>query len=221
MNLQWYQWTALGALGICLAACSLHFIRLINLGKPADYSRPAGKTSSAVRYAFTGAMNPARKESAFLHLPTYTAGILYHSGTFLSLILFFFIISGIMPQGWLAKGITAFLAVSACCGVAILVKRITKKVLRSLSNPDDYISNLLVTLFQISTIIVLFPSYSPTVIQSYSPPVLPLYYLAFGALMLYIPVGKLRHTVYFFAARYHLGFFFGWRGVWPPRKVNN
>jgi hypothetical protein len=37
--------------------------------------------------------------------------------------------------------------------------------------------------------------------------------------MLYIPAGKLRHTVYFFAARYHLGYFFGWRGVWPPGKV--
>ena len=32
-------------------------------------------------------------------------------------------------------------------------------------------------------------------------------------------VGKLKHVVYFFAARYHLGFFYGWRNVWPPHKT--
>jgi len=37
-------------------------------------------------------------------------------------------------------------------------------------------------------------------------------------LFLYLPFGKLKHVVYYFAARYHLGFFYGWRNTWPPRK---
>jgi len=219
MALQWYQWMALAALGICLTACLVHFIRLLRLGKPVDYSRPAGKTGKAVRYAFTGAMSPARKESAFLHLPTYTAGLFYHMGTFLSLLLFFFFISGLVPEGWIANVIVAFLCISALCGIAILLKRIIKKELRVLSNPDDFISNFLVTIFQFTTIAVLLVL---TVLPSYHLPiVLPSYYLIFTILMLYIPIGKLRHTVYFFAARYHLGIFFGWRGVWPPGNVKN
>lgn len=218
MTLLWYQWMALAALGICLTACLLHFIRLIRMGKPVDYSRPAGKTGAAIRWAFTGAMSPARKESAFLHLPTYTAGLFYHMGTFLSLILFFFILSGLEPSGWLAIAIMAFLCISSFSGFAILVKRTVKKELRSLSNPDDFISNILVTFIQFLTIAALL---SHTVLQSYRPIIQPIYYLIFTLLMLYIPVGKLRHTVYFFAARYHLGYFFGWRGVWPPGKIKS
>jgi hypothetical protein len=226
MALLWYQWTAIVALGICLITCLLHFIRLIKAGKPNDLSRPAGSTTKGIHFAFTGAMSPARKESAFLHLPTYTAGLFYHMGTFLSLTLFFFILEGIFPKGWLALAITAFLIISASSGIGILIKRSVKKELRSLSNPDDFISNLLVTLFQLFSVAMLlmlpvFPSYSPEVLPSNHPTVQMLYYLTYTALMLYFPVGKLRHTVYFFAARYHLGFFFGRRGVWPVNDMKD
>jgi hypothetical protein len=226
-TLHWYQWMALAALVLCLALLLAHFIRLVRLGKPVEYSRPAGNTRKAIRYAYTGAMSPIRKESAFLHLPTYTAGLFYHMGTFLSMFLFFFILFGITPEGWIAKAIIAFLCISSGSGIAILFKRIIKKDLRSLSNPDDFISNFLVTLFQLSTIvIILLPLYFPTTTlprlpASYSLIVLPSYYLIYAILMLYIPMGKLRHTIYFFAARYHLGFFFGWRGVWPPEKLKS
>lgn len=226
--MHWTQWMALGALGICLFSCLFHFFRLIRLGKPVDHARSSGNMTGAIRYAFTGAMSPARKESAFLHLPTYTAGLFYHTGTFLSILLFFFILPGTMPQGWLAIIISAILFLSAMSGTAILIKRMIKKELRFLSNPDDYISNILVTLFQLLTLLVILlphlhsyrptalPFYSPTFLQSYLLTVLPSYYLSFTLLMLYLPVGKLRHAVYFFAARYHLGYFFGRRGVWPP-----
>jgi len=222
---------ALAALGVCLLICLLHFFRLIRLGAPGDFSRPAGKTVEGIRYAFTGAMSPARKESAFLHLPTYTAGLLYHTGNFLSFFLFFFIISGLYPSGWIAWLIIIYLFISSSSGIGILIKRIVRKELRALSNPDDYISNILVTLFQISTILIILtvlPFYSltfqlsncPTGQLSNCPTVQLLYYLLFTLLALYIPAGKLRHTVYFFAARYHLGYFFGRRGVWPAANFS-
>lgn len=156
----------------------------------------------------TGAMSPRKKESAYLHLPTYTAGILYHLGTFLGILIFFTSLAGWAIPSPFLQAVAVFLALSGLAGAAILVKRIWKKGLRSLSLPDDYLSNLLVTGFHLLTATgLLFPR------------LLPLYYLWCGFLLLYIPFGKLRHLLYFFAARVQLGYFFGWRDSWPPKKT--
>lgn len=228
----WYQWVAVAAFGICVISCLFQFLRIIRLGNPEDFAKSAGNVAGGVKYAFTGAMSPLKKESAFLHLPTYTAGLLYHTGTFLCFALFFLILTGNMPGDGTSAILGGFLFISLVSGTGILLKRIVRKELRALSNPDDFISNILVTLFQFFTLLVIaipllapaplpavLQSYSPTVLTSYSPFIAPSYYLLFTLLMLYLPVGKLRHTVYFFAARYHLGFFYGRRGTWPPKQV--
>jgi hypothetical protein len=179
---------------------------LISLGKPKDYSQKKGDTNTAIAYSITGAMSPKKKESAFLHLPTYTAGLFYHFGTFLSILLFILFLFKIFPQGYLKWGIIGLLIITGVSGLGILIKRISKKELMALSNPDDFISNMLVTLFQLTTALAL-----------YNGTYLPIYFIVTSALLLYLPIGKLKHTIYFFAARYHLGFFYGWRGVWPPK----
>lgn len=189
----------------CLLSCLCHAYRIISLGKPRDFSDPrVGNTISAVAYSFTGGMSPRKKESAYLHLPTYTAGMIYHLGTFLSMALFFGILLTIRIGSSLSLVFSVSLVLSGSCGLGILIKRALKKELRSLSNPDDYISNLLVTGFQLVTAVQL---QMPT----------PLYFILVSCLLLYLTAGKLKHTIYFFAARYHLGLFYGWRGVWPPK----
>lgn len=204
----WYEWFAAIAVVICLFSCAFHFYRIISLGKAPEYSRRSGHLGKAIKYSFTGAMSPKVKESAYLHLPTYTAGILYHLGTFLAIFLFFIILLKVEINSGLSWGIAAFLVISGLSGLGILVKRLAKHELRSLSNPDDYISNILVTIFQLCTaLIMLYPGY------------LMVYFIAAGILLLYFPMGKLKHAVYFFAARYHLGVFYGWRDVWPPKPI--
>lgn len=207
MLLTWYEWIALCALGVSLGALLFHITRLIRLGKPDDTAPPLGNVGPAVFYSMTGAMSPAKKESAYLHLPTYLAGIIYHLGTFLSFLLFFFLLIRLPFPSLLTLLLSAFLLVSAVCGFGILVKRVVNLELRSLSNPDDYLSNILATLFQAATILTL-----------YLPEWRASYFILASILFLYIPLGKLKHVIYFFAARYHLGFFYGWRGVWPPGK---
>lgn len=204
----WYRYSALASLVACAVLLLPHLFRIIRSGPPRDFSRPARGTGGAIRYAFWNGMNPAKKESAYLHLPTYIAGVLYHTGTFLSMLLFVVLLSGRAPGRVAASILAAVLAVSAICGAGIFVKRITVRKLNALSNPDDYISNLLVTVFQVLTL--------GTILE---PPGGPLYYLWISALLLYFPLGKLKHALYFFAARYHLGFFYGRRGVWPERRL--
>lgn len=189
---------------MCLGSLSYHLIRLIRLGKPKDFAKPAGTDSEGIRYAFTKGMNPARKESAYLHLPTYSAGLLYHTGTFLSLILLILSLVRLFPTGSFALAASIFMAATCSAGLFILVKRVAVRKLRILSNPDDYLSNLLVTLFQLMTIARLAAGES----------VAPVYHVSSAILLFYLPLGKLKHLVYFFAARYQLGIFFGRRGTW-------
>jgi hypothetical protein len=203
-----YQYLAFASLGVCMGTSLFHMMRLIRLGKPMDFAPAAGKTGPAIQYSFTGAMNPAKKESAFLHLPTYSAGILYHLGTFLSVFLFLLILVGVPITGIFAVLLSVFFIITGGCGIGILVKRMVKHELRSLSSPDDYISNVLVSLFHLTTSLALMV-----------PAALPGYFILASTLLLYFPIGKLKHAIYFFAARYHLGLFFGRRGVWPPKPM--
>jgi hypothetical protein len=202
-----YRTISLIAFLVCFISLAYHLFRLIRLGSPKDYSFKRGNLKSAISYSFTGAMNPFEKESAYLHFPTYTAGILYHIGTFISIAIFFMLFFNISITGAFQWGFLCLLTVSSISGLGIFIKRITIKKLKSLSNPDDYISNLLVTAFQIFTLIVL-------VNEAFTP----YYFICAGLLFLYLPLGKLKHSLYFFAARYHLGFFYGWRGVWPAKS---
>ena len=206
--MNWYQYLSLASMGVCLGTSLFHVIRLIQLGKPIDYAPAAGKTGPAIQYSFTGAMSPVKKESAFLHLPTYFAGILYHLGTFLSIFLFFFILFQFPFNGVFSFLLPVFFLLTGGCGIGILIKRMVKKDLRNLSSPDDYISNLLVTLFQLTTSVAML-----------NPAAIPAYFILASILLLYFPVGKLKHAIYFFAARYQLGLFYGRRGVWPPKTM--
>lgn len=203
----WYEIFAIAGLAFCLISCMIMFFRLASFGKPADHSAKRGKTGSAVFYSFTGAMDPRKKESAYLHLPTYMAGMVYHLGTFTAIAVFLMSLLRVLPPGDIIRSaIAGVLIVSGGSGLAILIKRMVNRNLRALSNPDDFIANFLVSGFHvISAGYLLYDSFTA------------LYMVSAGILLFYLPFGKLKHTVYFFAARYHLGFFYGWRDVWPPK----
>ena len=209
------QLLAIAAAAVCLCGLLVFFIRVVRLGKPNDLSEKSGDTAKGILYSNTTAMLPQNKESAFLHLPSYVSGMLFHIGIFTSLLVF---VLSFFPffNRWISGPdrihyiIPCILAVTAACGYILLLRRAFSKDLRPLSTPDDYISNALVSTFQLMTALYLL---LPTV-----KTVVTLYYVSTILLFLYMPLGKLRHAVYFFAARYHLGFFYGWRNVWPIRE---
>lgn len=199
-----YKTISLASFLICCGILTYHLIRLIRPGPPRDYSHKRGSVRAAVTYSFTGAMSPTSKESAYLHLPTYTAGLLYHTGTFICFALYFLMLFDAGLTDAVKWVLVCVLAISGLSGLGIFIKRVSLQKMRYLSNADDYVSNLLVSGFQIMTLAALLNG-------AYAA-----YYFIFaGVLFLYLPSGKLKHSLYFFAARYHLGFFYGWRGIWP------
>lgn len=209
------QYLAIAAAAICLCSLFVFFLKIVKLGKPNDLSEKSGDTKKGVIYSNTTAMMPQNKESAYLHLPAYASGILFHVGIFLCLLVF---VLSFFPffNRWISGAdkihyiIPCFLVISATCGYALLLRRALSKELKPLSNPDDFISNALVSTFQLMTLLyLLLPTYLCVV---------TIYYIVAILLFLYMPLGKLRHAVFYFAARFHLGYFYGWRNVWPKRE---
>ncbi|MBQ3751559.1 MAG: hypothetical protein II865_09715 [Bacteroidales bacterium] len=209
-----FQIIAIAAACFCLCGLFLHFIHIVRLGKPNDLSEKSGDTTKGIVYANTTAMLPQNKESAYLHLPGYAAGMLFHIGIFTSflvfLLSFFPFFNRWIEVSTLRLIIAAVLAVTCLSGYILLFRRVLSKDLKGLSTPDDFISNALTSTFQLFTILHLV---WPT-----NGVVTALYYIACSLLFVYMPFGKLRHAVYYFAARYHLGFFYGWRNVWPKHE---
>ena len=210
-----FQIIALIAMAFCALALLLFFSKLVRLGAPKDLSEPSGSVKEGVIYSNTLAMLPNQKESAYKHLPSFVSGMLFHAGIFLSLLMLiisFFpcLTQWIVNYCWIQHSIAGMLLITSICGLSLFIKRVIHKSLRSFSNLDDYLSNGLSTLFQIFTLLwVLFP---------FSCGIHAAYYIVITLFMLYMPLGKLKHFLYYFSARYHLGFFYGRRNVWPPKK---
>ena len=231
-----YHWLLLASIAFCFFVCLCWFLKIIKPVK--DFSDAKGSVSDGVIYSNTVAMLPHHKESAFLHLPTYIGGIIFHIGIFVSIL--FIILQLIFPEFWYSAalgenysldiGILEYrhkfhqwdyidwlrlifgigLIISALCGLAILIKRFVNKELKQLSNLDDFISNILVTIFlSASAFAMLMP---------YNALSKPLVFVVATVLFFYMPFGKLRHFLYYFGARYQLGVFYGKRGVWSMKN---
>ena len=208
------QIIALIALAICFIFMFFHFVRIIRLGKPKDFSEKSGSVAKGVAYSNTVAMMPQNKESAYLHLPSYALGILFHIGIFSSFLILILSFFDFFNQ-WIVNDqcihyiLPIVTATGAIAGLSLFIKRLINRNLRNLTNPDDFLSNGFTTLFQIATTCYLLLPACNCMVNTY--------YIVTAILLLYMPIGKLKHLLYFFSARYHLGFFYGWRNVWPQK----
>lgn len=209
-----------------LAALSLQFRRMRAFGPRAYFAVPAADARRGVFYAFGPGMSPAAKESARDHPLVYAAGMAYHSGIFAAFASLALALlgapGGSSPDAALPGAGESRLALDASlrtagsvlgilgvlggvAGSGLLARRIATRNLRRLSRPDDYLSNLLATLFA-----------ALGGLGAFAPSLRPVFLAAAIALLFYLPLGKIRHCLFFFSTRYHLGVLFGRRGTFPP-----
>ena len=176
--------------------------RSIGRVRVALFATPRGSEAAGVRYAFTTAFLPRAKESASAHLPTYLAGIVYHAGIFAMLAWLALTLAPLAPPRAVARALAGLLALALGCGLALLVKRHARADLRAVSVPDDTVANLLVDL-----------ALAAGAAAALEPGAVPLFRLAGAALLLYAPLGKLRHMLFLVTSRGLWGRFYGRRGV--------
>lgn len=195
-----------GAVG---SLCALVFLvwRTYSSGRRPYLAEPRAGATRGILYAFTTGMMPWEKESAGRHLPTFLAGIVYHVGI---LSLFYYVFSLVLHPALplLLPVVGPLMAAGAGAGIGLLIKRAVSPHLRAISCGDDFVSNALVDACLLLAVGHLYFLRLETALLS-----------SFLLLLIYLPLGKIRHCFFFFYTRILFGVFFGRRGVFPgPEK---
>jgi len=198
---------------VCFISLSVMLLRAALKFRP-EQANPKGHVASGIIYAFTTGMLPGAKESVSQHLLSYTAGIVFHIGIFCAFLFsaaVYLLSKGIIPElpQWVRFIVAGLIAVGLVNGIGLLIKRFANRRLRFISTLDDYFSNIIVNIFLLLSIIL---AVHQTIV------IFHVLYIFEAFLLLYIPLGKLRHCAYFFATRIMFGYFYGYRGILPAHK---
>jgi len=196
----------LAALALVYAVCAFGSrLRTFSLlSRPVDRAKPKGSQGIGLLYAYTLGMAPWAKEGTRLHGIAYLRGVAFHLGIFLGLAV-------LIASPWmggvsqLTRAVIGFGVIAGgTCGLAGLLARFVETNLKALSTPDDYFAVLIVRLFLASEALWLFLPQAQT-----------LFYLISAAMLVYTPLGKIRHCIYFAASRFFYGKFIGSHAVLP------
>ena len=189
-----------------IISLSILVLKTFSFGKKPFYAEPRGDAKKGVLYAFGRGMLPWEKENSSKHLPTYVSGILYHAGIFAALFYLLSLIFSLELSNLFIYLLRFLFFLGYLGGFTLLFKRIFLPIMRKISCPDDFAANTIVDLFLIFAFV-----------HTYSVKATPLFFLLAMVMFLYIPVGKIRHCIFFFYARILFGLFYGRRGVLPPK----
>ncbi len=203
MSIQFFtSLLAFAALVFFIAAFALRWGQVQRIPFPADRSRQKDSAMHGVLYAFTIGMAPWTKESARRHMVAYMRGVGFHIGVFVGL-------AGLVISPFLASLpsiIATLIAVvtgfGTLMGIGGGILRLAEHNLRSISTPDDHAAVWLVTLFlAMMTWAFVVPSYMPVM------------YVVAAVMLVYAPLGKIKHCIFFYFGRLLFGYHIGRRGI--------
>lgn len=199
-----FQLLALAGLAAGLFGIYLRYAETKRRALPIDKSPVKGNIPHGIAYAFTTGMMPWAKESTRIHLIAYLRGIGFHIGIFTAIgTVILSPLWGFLPP-LLSSTLFWVLILGALLGAAGGLMRLAEHNLRGLSLPDDHFAVWLTTLFiAVTGLGLVFEAF-----------VVPMYIVS-ALTFAYIPLGKIRHCLYFFFSRTFFGKFFGRRAVFP------
>lgn len=199
-----FQLLALAGLAAGLFGIYLRYAETKRRALPIDKSPVKGNIPHGIAYAFTTGMMPWAKESTRIHLIAYLRGIGFHIGIFAAIgTVILSPLWGFLPP-LLSSTLFWVLIPGALLGAAGGLMRLAEHNLRGLSLPDDHFAVWLTTLFiAVTGLGLVFEAF-----------VVPMYIVS-AVTFAYIPLGKIRHCMYFFFSRTFFGKFFGRRAVFP------
>jgi nitrate reductase gamma subunit len=172
-----------------------------------DYSVQAGNPIKGIIYNFTWAMLPSHKETISRHPVKFLIGVMMHLGIFIAIlkVLLLLMFPDMGPIRPVIMGV--ILGLAALCGIYLFLRRIFTPALRAMSCPEDFLSVLITLGFISMALADEFDLISSGVFLIYS-----------AFLFFYLPLGKLRHALFFFVARAEYGSRLGYRGTYPAKS---
>ncbi len=197
---------------IFVAGVVIRIIEILMLGRKPNLAEAKGSEMSAGLKTMVSRTVPDRatfKRSSF----TITAGYFFHLGLFITFFLFaphILLIKDVIGFGWPALPtpvVDAFAVITIISLLAVLVNRLTNKVMRYLTNFGDLLTWFL-TLAPLITGYIAFHRIGFT-----APTLLAMHILSVELLLVVFPFTKLMHAFTLFLARWYNGAISGYRGV--------
>ncbi len=202
MTVEFVRTIAFISLMFFIGGVIYHYVSTRKLKFPVDYARPKGSWKVGVLYSFTIGMLPWKKESTRRHWIAYLRGVIFHIGIFTG--LFALVISPFFKEinQTLLSIIAILTGFGALMGYVGIIMRLVERNLRAISTADDYISVFLVSLFlTFLTLSILDEKF------------LTAMYITSAFTLIYAPLGKIKHCIYFFFSRFFFGLHLGKRGI--------
>jgi nitrate reductase gamma subunit len=167
-----------------------------------------------ILYSWMNIAMPWAMESTRTKMFFYAQFVVFHLGVVSAIGLSFVI--PYAPQLLEVRAMTSTLQLSIAAAFVVSLlrfyRRLTNKVMRAISSPDDYFSlGLLSVWFFFATLAVPNrPEEGETILL--------IYFWLTAFFLIYVPFSKISHYLYYPFTRYYFGKTMGYRGVYPLQK---
>lgn len=193
------------------AVYGLRTIQFARLPWPGDRAPRRGSPGRGVMAAYAAAFVPWSTEGNRKHPWRWLEFAVYHLGAAAAIATTFMLS---FAPGVLTSPVRHTLAViaaaAAAAGAVKIIRRLSRPELRLISVPDDYFSLAGVEAFLVATTIVLLAQSTPARMA---------FFIITGCYLIYVPLSKVSHYVYYFLAALVTGARYGLRGARPaPRR---
>lgn len=207
------------ALSIMACVYTLRIGWLLHFKAGRDRQAPTGafKNTKAkgILYSWMNIAMPWGMESTRTQAFLYAQFVIFHLGVVASIGLSFLIpyAPRLLASRFLTSTLQLVIAAAFLVSVMRIYRRMSNKVMKAISSPDDYFSLFLLTVWFLFALLAV-----PNRPQE-GETVLSIFFLLTAFFLIYVPFSKISHYLYYPFTRYYFGKTMGHRGVYPIRRV--
>lgn len=184
-----------------------------------DRQPRTGRSGTSVRaaalYSIGNVAMPWAMESTRRNPLFYLQFVIFHLGVVAAITLSFVIPygPGLLADAVVVRVFQGMIGAACLVGVIRIIRRLSVKVMRAISTPDDYFSLLLLTVW------FAFGVFAAPNSTAGGEGLLLAFFFLTAFFLVYVPFSKISHYLYYPVTRYYLGRTMGHRGVFPLRRA--
>ncbi len=193
------------ALALLVLLYAIKVWQISRLPMPPEMAPARGDATRGVASSFAWPFLPWTMESTRQHWVRWLAFGLYHIGILIAILASFTIPFFPQVMIWPVRVVMVVLiALALVAGLLKLAWRFSRPEIRYVSTPDDFFSLVVLQIWFLLAIPALLV---------YSPGWLIPYFVLTALLLVYVPLSKISHYIYWFFARFIFGVRYGRRGI--------